>query len=274
MRDTVISFSGGKDSVAMLIHAIEVLGRDNFRVVYQDTGYEHSTHYDYVNYIADKLNVDIEIIKSDEYKGMVDLIKKKNALPNAMNRFCTAALKQKPFKEWLRNNLDITSVWIGIRAEESKARKDRYSDYGGDKGFPISTYPIFGKKEFSHVFAYVPILLLTEKEVWDKHKKHNIKPNPQYTAGAKRVGCFPCILGSNRHWQLVWDDKEGRENILKLDELEKSVQKSRGKSAGGHIMTLRRDETISDFIKKMELADSQCELFDDKEVLTCGWCKG
>ena len=274
MKDTVISYSGGKDSTALLIHAIEVLGRDNFRVVYQDTGYEHSTHYEYIDYIQKKLDVEIEIVRSEKYTGMFDMIEKKNALPNAMSRFCTDELKQKPFKEWLRRNKNIRSVWIGIRAEESKARKERYSDYGEDNGFPLSAYPVFGKKEFSNIMVYLPIVEWTEAKVWEYHDNYNIKPNPQYLSGAKRVGCYPCILASDRAWKLAWETKEGKDNINTLNKLEQHVQNSRGKTKNGHIITLRRNQTVKEFIRIMEVEDSQAEMFDDKEELSCSWCKG
>lgn len=47
----VISVSGGKDSTAMLLLAIE-RGTENIRPVFCDTGNEHPLTYDYVRYLA------------------------------------------------------------------------------------------------------------------------------------------------------------------------------------------------------------------------------
>ena len=60
----VISFSGGKDSTAMLLLAIE---RDtpDLSVVFADTGNEHEQTYDYVRYIESATGVPIRWVKAD-----------------------------------------------------------------------------------------------------------------------------------------------------------------------------------------------------------------
>lgn len=60
----VISVSGGKDSTAMLLLAIE-RGTENIRPVFCDTGNEHPLTYDYVRYLADAVGIEIEWVKAD-----------------------------------------------------------------------------------------------------------------------------------------------------------------------------------------------------------------
>ena len=60
----VISVSGGKDSTAMLLLAIE-RGTENIRPVFCDTGNEHPLTYDYVRYLADAVSIEIEWVKAD-----------------------------------------------------------------------------------------------------------------------------------------------------------------------------------------------------------------
>lgn len=269
-----ISYSGGKDSTALLLYAIETLGKDGFIAVYQDTGYEHSSHYDYISYIESSLGIEIIKVKSEKYSGMFDMIEKMKMIPNAHARFCTRELKQQPFKDWLRKNKEVSAVWMGIRAEESNARKERYGGLIDGESFSLSMYPVYGKKEFGHINVFMPIVSWTESEVWVIHKKYNIKKNPQYDFGAARVGCFPCVLGSNRSWKVAWDTEEGKANIMRLAELEDDVLKSRGLSKAGRQRTFRRDQTVHEFIRVMDIKDSQSEMFDDKEELNCSWCKG
>ena len=47
----VLSYSGGKDSTAMLCLALE-RETDNLQVTMADTGNEHQTTYDYVEYVS------------------------------------------------------------------------------------------------------------------------------------------------------------------------------------------------------------------------------
>jgi hypothetical protein len=50
----VVSVSGGKDSTALLLLAIE-RGAENLQAVFADTGHEHPQTYEYVQYLNDKV---------------------------------------------------------------------------------------------------------------------------------------------------------------------------------------------------------------------------
>lgn len=58
----LISMSGGKDSTATLLKAIED-GVPNIKAVFGDTGHEHNLTYEYINYLEKELGVDIVHIK-------------------------------------------------------------------------------------------------------------------------------------------------------------------------------------------------------------------
>lgn len=62
-KKNVISISGGKDSTAMLLLAIE--RGIEFDAVFSDTGNEHQITYDYVRYLSDALKIDIRWVKAD-----------------------------------------------------------------------------------------------------------------------------------------------------------------------------------------------------------------
>ena len=49
----IITFSGGKDSLASLLWTREHITK-NFTTVFCDTGWEHPLTYEYINRIADK----------------------------------------------------------------------------------------------------------------------------------------------------------------------------------------------------------------------------
>lgn len=54
----IVTFSGGKDSLAALLWVREHI-TTNFTTVFCDTGWEHPLTYEYINRIADRLNLDL-----------------------------------------------------------------------------------------------------------------------------------------------------------------------------------------------------------------------
>lgn len=91
----IVSFSGGKDSLAALLWTREHI-TNNFTTVFCDTGWEHPLTYEYIHRIADKLHLDLVTLKSKKYDGMVDLARQKKRWPSVRARFCTEELKIKP----------------------------------------------------------------------------------------------------------------------------------------------------------------------------------
>lgn len=66
----VVSVSGGKDSAATAILALETQPRETLRFVFADTGNEHESTYEYLGYMADHLGIKIETLKADFSKDM------------------------------------------------------------------------------------------------------------------------------------------------------------------------------------------------------------
>lgn len=62
----VVSMSGGKDSTATLILALEQHGRDNVRAVFADTGNEHELTYEYaLDYLPRALGIQVDVVRAD-----------------------------------------------------------------------------------------------------------------------------------------------------------------------------------------------------------------
>ena len=75
----IVTFSGGKDSLAALLWVREHI-TTNFTTVFCDTGWEHPLTYDYIHRIADRLHLDLVTLKSPKYDGMVDLARRKKTM--------------------------------------------------------------------------------------------------------------------------------------------------------------------------------------------------
>ena len=118
----IVTFSGGKDSLAALLWVREHI-TTNFTTVFCDTGWEHPLTYDYIHRIADRLHLDLVTLKSPKYDGMVDLARRKKRWPSTRARFCTQELKTKPCIDYVLDNVQDNMLMIqGIRAAESPNR--------------------------------------------------------------------------------------------------------------------------------------------------------
>lgn len=210
----LVSVSGGKDSTATYLRAIE-LGRP-FRAVFADTGNEHQAVYDYLSElpkltggpgieavradftdrlarhrdyilrvwpeqgVADEIVQEAAAMNAPSGNPYLDLCILKGRFPSRMAQFCTEELKTIPIiSQIVLPMLKAGPVlqWIGVRADESRNRANQ---------------PKFNRHE-SGSYLWRPIFRWTAEDVWAMHRKHGIEPNPLYAAGMGRVGCMPCI---------------------------------------------------------------------------------
>lgn len=216
----IISVSGGKDSTALLLLAIERQS-DNMQAVFADTGNEHGLTYDYVRYLEHATGVPIRWVKADfarqiagkrEYvltkwagKGVpqeaidraaaalvptgvtfLDLCIWKGRFPSTKAAFCSEELKRNPIISQVQKPLidagdDVVS-WQGVRRDES-LRRSLLSKTELKKTFDNG----------AELWNYRPILDWTAQDCFAMHRKHGIKHNPLYEMGMGRVGCMPCI---------------------------------------------------------------------------------
>jgi 3'-phosphoadenosine 5'-phosphosulfate sulfotransferase (PAPS reductase)/FAD synthetase len=211
----ILSVSGGKDSTALLLWAMEQ-GID-FQPVFADTGNEHSITLDYVRDLPRQTGCpEIQWVKADfsaDFVGrrkklpekwrrdgvpedriqaalvvmlptgnpFLDMCLLKGRFPSTRARFCSEELKFKAVHEeiiipLLDEGFETISM-LGIRADESRARANmlRLEDLEDGR------------------WIYRPILDWTVEEVFAIHHRHNVEPNPLYKLGCARVGCMPCI---------------------------------------------------------------------------------
>ena len=210
----LVSVSGGKDSTAVYLRAIES-GRP-FRAVFADTGNEHELTYDYVSRLHERTggpkvewvhaDFSAQLAKHREFvltewpkQGIpndivqeaaslheptgnpyLDLCISKGRFPSRMAQFCTGELKEIPISTQIVGPMlrdGPVLQWLGIRAAESRNR---------------ARQPRFNHHE-SGSMVWRPIFHWSIDQVWAIHRKHGIAPNPLYSLGMNRVGCMPCI---------------------------------------------------------------------------------
>lgn len=248
----VLAFSGGKDSTALLLYAIE---RDvDFQVVFADTGHEHQITYDYLEYIEEKLNVSILRVKADLSKRIDkkrEYIKNnwgKERITNNRGRKhirraltdeeIAIALKEvratgNPMEDLLRLNGRGPSPmekFCSMELKQLPVMDQIYMPLIKNGKLPINWQGVRAQESSKRasylpveesdlgIILYRPILLWTHDEVFEMHKKHGIKWNPLYEMGMSRVGCMPCICAGKR--DLIEINKRFPEVIDRVEELE------------------------------------------------------
>lgn len=70
MIKNILSISGGKDSTAMLLLAIEK-ETPNLSAIFCDTGNEHQSTYDYIEYLQKETGIEIKTLKADFSKEIL-----------------------------------------------------------------------------------------------------------------------------------------------------------------------------------------------------------
>lgn len=217
MTHHVVSLSGGKDSTAVALLALEQAERAGIEpmFVFADTGHEHPLTYEFVDHLEHHLGTAVQWVRAEFSQQIarkrnsigrrwtsagvpphriaqavallqptgipfLDLCLWKGRFPSARRRFCSEELKWRPIYEQAHLPLMRSGrvlSWQGIRADESLARSQRRRFERAD----------------GRLWAWRPILCWTAADVFALHRRHGLRPNPLYTQGMGRVGCMPCI---------------------------------------------------------------------------------
>lgn len=159
-----VGFSGGKDSVVLL--DIVKRAKVKHETFYNITTIEHPETLEFVKSFPE--------ITFLEPKNTIDeLIIKKGFPPLRTIRYCTTELKVKHGRDRLK--------LLGIRAEESKRRA------------ALEPLKLDGKDRY--IF---PLFDWTTADIWQYIGKYNLRYNPLYDCGYKRVGCILCPFAPSK----------------------------------------------------------------------------
>ncbi|WP_373720658.1 phosphoadenosine phosphosulfate reductase domain-containing protein [Bacteroides heparinolyticus] len=279
----IVTFSGGKDSLAALLWVRNNMSK-KFTTVFCDTGWESDLTYKYIDEIDKKLNLNIVTLKSKKYSGLVDLSEKKTRFPSSQRRFCTSELKSIPMIDYILDEVNDDFIVIqGIRGAESASRaamnaqcnyfKYYLNPYKTDKnGKP--KYHTYRRKEIlrfceAHATDVIrPVFEWSAQDVVDYILKNGLEPNPLYRMGMKRVGCFPCIMcGLSEIHQIA---TRFPERVTEIAEHEKRI----GSSFFGpdKIPSRFYDSEyplVNDVVRYAKNKYDAGQLFDDSTETTC-----
>ena len=231
----IVSFSGGKDSTAMLLMMLE----KNMQVddiLFADTGKDFPQMYEHIKKVENYINKNIIIVKAkhsfDYYLGDIE---RKNKLKYKHNgrgwadmriRWCTSELKTYPIERYLKNSKPYIQH-VGI-AHDEKHRAEKYKTRQNIK-YPLIDWGI------------------TEKEALEYCYSHGFDWGGLYDK-FKRLSCYCCPLQSINELRVVY--KEFPELWADMLEMDKKSWRS-----------FRSDYTLTQLNEKFR---SEINLFGGK----------
>lgn len=219
----VISLSGGKDSLATLLIALERCPRESIRVIFCDTGNEHQATYDYLAYLEQALGIEVVRLKADfteqlKAKRMFiardmrtgrDKSGRKLRWSNKAKRRALAVMHPSgnPFldlcmwkgrfpsrkaqfcTEELKRNM---AVGYQLELMEAGHRVISWQGVRRDESENRRKAKLF-ERVGGGLWIFRPIVAWTAAQVFEFARAHGVQPNPLYLQGMSRVGCMPCI---------------------------------------------------------------------------------
>lgn len=220
----VVSISGGKDSTATLLIAIERFGRERVTPIFCDTGNEHEAVYDYLCYLEQALDVQINRLKAD-FSDRIEVHRQRllavaagapdyhpqAKFPWTRERAAQAAELLKstgvPFLDLCLLKGMFPSHGRQFCTEELKRNPAvEFQIDLLDDGYTVISWQGVRRDESERrrnvpslerigpkLFAYRPIAEWSADDVFAYCAARGIQPNPLYKQGMKRVGCMPCV---------------------------------------------------------------------------------
>ena len=228
-RRFVVAFSGGKDSLAALLHLLRLgVPAHAIELHHHDVDGQGPTFMDwpctpaYVRAIADHLGIALygswreggfaRELARDEAPTAPILFETPNGIgraggngppgtrglfpqtsPDLRVRWCSPALKIDVLAAAIRNQPRFqdgrTLVITGERAEESPSRA-RYAALEPHRTCTLT-------RAVDH---WRPVHDWTERQVWTAIERAGVRPHPAYVLGWVRLSCRACIFGSPDQW--------------------------------------------------------------------------
>lgn len=252
-QKALISYGGGVNSTAMIIHLFE---RGKFYpIVFADTGSEQPETYQFIKYfesfLEKKYGAFINVISPKTHKhlyapriikayanSLEEMCLKTGVVPFIAFRWCTADWKRDPIRKWGKEQ-DIYTHLIGIAVDEVKRAKKKKD------GRYYNEYPLIGAD-------------IDRNECVEIIKRAGLIP-------PKKSGCFFCPYQRKREWKKLLEKHP--ELFKRAETMEENASLSAGRK-----VTMRADDYS---LKEMKVNFKQENpLFDfrDYDDMGCFMC--
>ena len=181
----VVSYSGGKDSLVSMDLALKAGVEPS--LLFNDTGMEFPEVQESVIQASSKYDLELTVASAgDSFWRAVGFF----GPPARDYRWCCKVAKLAPLArttraKWPQGMLNI----VGQRAYESmeRARSPR----------------VWRNKWTPYILSISPIQYWTQLAVWGYIWRHRLTPNPLYSLGFERLGCYMCPASSLAEFNVV-----------------------------------------------------------------------
>ena len=191
------------------------------KIIYIDIPNQHIDSLRFISDCEKVLNKEIEIIKSEKYNSVEDVILKKKFINSPYGAPCTLELKKRVREKWESQQEDnnFTYIWGYDLNEKKRAERLKQNSF-----------------EYTHIFPLIENNL-TKQDCHALLKKTGIKRPFMYDLGYPNNNCIGCVKGGMGYWNKIRIDfpeifksrailerkiKHSCINGLFLDELEKN----------------------------------------------------
>jgi phosphoadenosine phosphosulfate reductase len=176
-KPKAVAYSGGKDSLCLLLLALEALG-DQFDVFFADTGIEFPETIDNVFTTMNDLGIENRLIYK-KTEANWEIMLNKFGPPARDFRWCCKLLKLSPTAQIIRENYPEGVVtFLGVRRYESQPRAQEHR--------------VWKNPFVPGQIGASPIKNWTALHVWLYLLMKNAVVNPLYYKGFERIGCIYC----------------------------------------------------------------------------------
>lgn len=176
-KPKAVAYSGGKDSLCLLLLALEAL-EDQFDVFFADTGIEFPETIENVFTTMKDLGIENRLIYKKTEADWDEMLEKFGP-PARDFRWCCKLLKLSPTAQIIREHYPEGVVtFLGVRRYESQPRAKEHRVWKN----PFVPGQIGGS----------PIKNWTALHVWLYLLMKNAVANPLYYKGFERIGCIYC----------------------------------------------------------------------------------
>jgi 3'-phosphoadenosine 5'-phosphosulfate sulfotransferase (PAPS reductase)/FAD synthetase len=249
----IIAFSGGKDSVAMVLHAFNLgIKKEQIELWHHDIDGHGEELFDwactpsYCQAIADHFG--LPLLFSYRNGGIAREIQRNNETSQdvyfqreAKGDYYVAKSVQEDKWKTTKNmfpaiKTKLSERWCSASAKIQVMSKAITNNPKFDKGnFVIMTgerrAESTGRSHYNEIEPYAnmsqnrraitwrPIIDFSEKEVWELMKTNKIQPHPCYMLGWGRCSCQLCIFGDGATWKSIQEINPAK--VERIAELEK-----------------------------------------------------
>jgi 3'-phosphoadenosine 5'-phosphosulfate sulfotransferase (PAPS reductase)/FAD synthetase len=201
-KNIIVTFSGGKDSVAAALWTLaHIEDRTRLTILYGDTGIDFPDMAEYLEYCQAKFDHPITKVGPGDDQLFRELLAQ-YGYPGYNNNWCTLKLKTEFLFDFYKKNgmTEADTVLVmGDRQAEGK-RRSAHRDRG-------QFHLRFGYGKLNTEFA-CPVLTWTDDEVGQYAQQHGVSLYPGYLH-YDRNGCFCCAAVPKHKWRIIreqWPD--------------------------------------------------------------------